>query len=167
MEGGTNAFRVRLLNAPASNVSITTTRTSGNTNLNVAAGATLTFTPANWNVFQPVVVAAAEDGNTSAETATFTVANSASQQLVTVLGLDNDSEVVRIVAVELTGGNVLIRFTSTAGQVYRVERTSNLGTPQWSPVGSDVAGTGAVIAVTDFGGAGQAGRFYRVALFPQ
>ena len=163
-EGGANSFSVRLLSAPASNVSITTARTSGSTNLNVTSGATLTFTPANWNVFQPVSLSAAEDADTGNETATFTVANGSTLQSVTATGVDNDVEALRIVAVELTGGDVIIRFTTSANRSYRVERTDGLGGNPWIAVGGTVTGTGAVVPVTDVAGAGQARRFYRVVL---
>jgi serralysin len=165
-EGGTNAFSVRLQSAPASNVSVTTTRTSGSTNLNVLAGGALTFTPVNWNVFQPVVIGAAPDADSINESATFAVSTSGSTQFVTVTGLDGNPGVIRIVGVELAGADVVIRFTTAPNRNYRVEWTDALGGNPWIAVDGTVAGTGGVVPVTDLAGASQARRFYRVLLLP-
>lgn len=60
-EGGTAQFHVRLTNAPAANVTVSVVRSSGDSDLSVQSGAALTFTPANWNVYQTITLAAAED----------------------------------------------------------------------------------------------------------
>lgn len=72
MQGFTATFGVALSAAPASNVTVSTGRTSGNSGLTVGSGASLTFTPANWNTVQNVAVAA-DSASTGA--ATFTVAS--------------------------------------------------------------------------------------------
>jgi uncharacterized protein (DUF1800 family) len=63
IEGGTAQFGVRLASAPPANVTVTVARLSGDTNLNVTAGATLTFTPANFATLQMVTISAAEDAD--------------------------------------------------------------------------------------------------------
>ncbi|MGW6535735.1 glycoside hydrolase family 48 protein [Streptomyces sp. NPDC055051] len=60
-QGATGTFDLKLSKAPASTVTVTVARTSGNTGL-TASPATLAFTPANWNTAQKVTVSAAATG---------------------------------------------------------------------------------------------------------
>ncbi|MEV7181300.1 glycoside hydrolase family 9 protein [Kitasatospora sp. NPDC093679] len=69
-EGGSAAVAVRLSAAPAQNVTVTVARTSGDTDL--AAAASLVFTPANWATAQQVTVSAAQDADTANGSAVFT-----------------------------------------------------------------------------------------------
>ncbi|MFE7901587.1 glycoside hydrolase family 48 protein [Streptomyces sp. NPDC057424] len=64
--GKSGTYEVKLSKQPASSVTVTSARASGNTNLSVSAGASLTFTPQNWNNAQKVTVAAADSGTGSA-----------------------------------------------------------------------------------------------------
>jgi len=58
-------------------------------------------------------------------------------------------------------GNVTISFTSVDGHTYAVE--SSAGLPgAWTPVQSNIVGTGAVLTATDTTGGVQPIRFYRV-----
>ncbi|GAA1931386.1 glycoside hydrolase family 48 protein [Streptomyces sodiiphilus] len=68
--GQTGTFGVRLSAQPESNVQVSVARTAGNSNLTVSSGASLTFTPANWNTAQQVTIAAGQEGSGPA---TFTV----------------------------------------------------------------------------------------------
>ncbi len=61
-EGGTAQFQVRLTAQPGSDVAVTVARASGDTDITVQTPS-LTFTPANWNVYQGVTLAAAEDAD--------------------------------------------------------------------------------------------------------
>ncbi|WP_184913159.1 glycoside hydrolase family 48 protein [Kitasatospora gansuensis] len=70
-QGKTGTFTVKLSAQPTANVTVTTTRTSGNTGLTVSGGASLTFTPANWATAQTVTLTADATGTGSA---TFTAA---------------------------------------------------------------------------------------------
>jgi endoglucanase len=72
MQGFTAAIGVALSAAPASNVTVSVGRTSGNNGLSVGSGASLTFTPANWNAVQNVAIAADSAGTGAA---TFTIAS--------------------------------------------------------------------------------------------
>ena len=54
-EGGRVGFSVRLAAMPAASVTVTVARTSGDSDLTVQSGATLTFTPANWFTPQAVI----------------------------------------------------------------------------------------------------------------
>ncbi|WP_327351360.1 glycoside hydrolase family 48 protein [Streptomyces sp. NBC_01304] len=65
-QGASGTFDVKLSTQPASNVTVSVARTSGNTGLTVSGGASLTFTSANWNTAQKVTVAADDTGTGSA-----------------------------------------------------------------------------------------------------
>ncbi|MER7898281.1 glycoside hydrolase family 48 protein [Streptomyces sp. NPDC096046] len=64
--GKSGTYEVKLSKQPSSNVTVTSARASGNSGLSVSAGASLTFTPQNWNTAQKVTVTAAGSGTGSA-----------------------------------------------------------------------------------------------------
>jgi len=72
-QGSSGTVGISLSAAPSSNVTVTTTRASGNTGLSVTSGGSLTFTPANFSAPQNVTITA--DG-TSTGAATFTASAS-------------------------------------------------------------------------------------------
>jgi len=74
-EGSTAIFGVRLAAMPSGNVTVTTTAGTGDANLTVVGGGTLTFTTANWNTSQNVTLGAAQDADTTNGTRPFTVAS--------------------------------------------------------------------------------------------
>ncbi|MFI8875531.1 glycoside hydrolase family 48 protein [Streptomyces sp. NPDC055243] len=65
-QGKSGTFDVKLSTQPASNVTVSTARASGNTGLSVSSGASLTFTPSNWNTAQKVTIAADASGTGAA-----------------------------------------------------------------------------------------------------
>jgi hypothetical protein len=65
-QGESGTYEISLSKQPSANVTVTTARESGNTGLTVSGGASLTFTPSNWNVPQKVTVAASASGSGSA-----------------------------------------------------------------------------------------------------
>ena len=69
MQGFTSTFGVALSAAPAANVTVAVSRASGDSGLSVGSGASLTFTPADWNTAQNVTIAA---DTTSTGSASFT-----------------------------------------------------------------------------------------------
>ena len=92
LEGSVNTCTVQLTAQPTNTITVTATRTSGSTNLTVTGGATLTFTPANWNAAQTVTLACAEDADTVNETAVITVASTGlPSPIMNVTGVDNDT----------------------------------------------------------------------------
>ncbi len=96
-EGGTGQFGVRLSSAPSSNVTVNIARLSGDADLTVSGGATLTFTPANFNTFQMVTISAAEDADSTNGSAVIrTSATGLSNADVTVNEVDNDPGVIAI-----------------------------------------------------------------------
>ena len=68
-QGTTGTVGISLSAAPSGNVTVTTSRTSGNSGLSVTAGGSLTFTPANFSSPQSVTVTA---DNAGTGVATFT-----------------------------------------------------------------------------------------------
>jgi len=62
-EGKTASFRLKLSGKPQANVDVSVKRISGDMDIAVKSGASLTFTKANWNAYQKVVLAAAEDAD--------------------------------------------------------------------------------------------------------
>ena len=62
-----------------------------------------------------------------------------------------------------SGANVLVSFTSDAGQFYRVEYANSLSGSPWLPA-DVVPGTGNIVQAVHLGGAGSRSRFYRVKL---
>ncbi|MFD0052602.1 glycoside hydrolase family 48 protein [Streptomyces sp. NPDC127168] len=65
-QGESGTYEVKLSKQPTAGVTVTTTRASGNTGLSLTGGATLTFTPSNWNTAQRVTVSADASGTGSA-----------------------------------------------------------------------------------------------------
>jgi hypothetical protein len=80
-QGAAGTFEVSLSTQPAADVTVTTARTAGNTGLSVTGGATLTFTPSNWNTPQAVTITADASG-TGAATFTATAPGHAPAQVV-------------------------------------------------------------------------------------
>jgi uncharacterized repeat protein (TIGR01451 family) len=90
-EGGDAVTMVRLAQAPGANVDVAVARSAGDTDVDVIAGDTLTFTPANWYVPQAVRLDAADDGDATDDAATITVSSDGLDSVpinVTVLDLD-------------------------------------------------------------------------------
>ncbi|GHF38445.1 cellulose 1,4-beta-cellobiosidase [Kitasatospora xanthocidica] len=71
-QGSTGTFTVALSQAPAANTTVTVVRSGSDPDLSVTSGATLSFTPVNWNVPQTVTIAAGTDAGQVGGTATFT-----------------------------------------------------------------------------------------------
>ncbi|WP_164381871.1 glycoside hydrolase family 48 protein [Streptomyces sp. OM5714] len=59
-------YEVKLSEQPTADVTVTTARASGNTGLTLTGGASLTFTPSNWDTAQEVTVSADASGSGSA-----------------------------------------------------------------------------------------------------
>ncbi|MFE0205275.1 glycoside hydrolase family 48 protein [Streptomyces sp. NPDC058985] len=65
-QGESGTYEVKLSKQPAASVTVTTSRASGNTGLSLTGGASLTFTPSNWDTAQRVTVSADASGSGSA-----------------------------------------------------------------------------------------------------
>ncbi len=62
-EGSTSSFSLKLSGAPAGTVTVNTSRISGDTDISVIEGASLDFTPENWNTLQFVKLEAKQDAD--------------------------------------------------------------------------------------------------------
>jgi tetratricopeptide (TPR) repeat protein len=60
-EGGSGTFQVKLSEGPLDDVTASVAWLSGDSDLSVVSGASLTFTPGNWDTYQAVTLGAAED----------------------------------------------------------------------------------------------------------
>ncbi|KFA91391.1 PQQ-dependent sugar dehydrogenase [Archangium violaceum] len=110
VEGGRAVFTVRLAEAPTAPVMVRVARADGSEDLSIASDATLTFSPADWSVPRVVMLAAAEDDDADADTATFTVSSEGlADEPVVVTTIDNNSS--RLV---LSSSQVAIPEDSTA-----------------------------------------------------
>ena len=69
-QGTSGVFGVSLSAAPATPITVSVANTSGNSGLSVSAGSSITLSSSNWNLPQPVMVAANSSGTGAA---TFTV----------------------------------------------------------------------------------------------
>ena len=67
-EGGSETYTVVLDSEPTGNVTITPSRSSGDSDVTVSGA--LTFTPSNWETEQTVTVSAAQDADAVNDTAT-------------------------------------------------------------------------------------------------
>jgi predicted SpoU family rRNA methylase len=72
-EGGTASFQVKLSAEPSSEVTASVSHLSGDSDITVDSGSTLTFTPNDWDTFQTVTLAAAQDDDIQSSTATFRI----------------------------------------------------------------------------------------------
>ncbi len=92
-EGGSASFTVRLSNQPSGNVVVNLLRASGDSDLSLSGASSLTFTPANWNVNQTVLLSAAEDADVANGSATFDVSSAGVATVsVTATEVDNDAQ---------------------------------------------------------------------------
>jgi tetratricopeptide (TPR) repeat protein/phospholipid N-methyltransferase len=92
-EGDSNTFQVKLSARPSSDVATSISRESGDSDISVSGGSTsLNFTPSNWNTYQTVTLAAAEDTDTTNGQATIRIsATGIGDKYITATEVDNDS----------------------------------------------------------------------------
>ncbi|WNG58824.1 PQQ-dependent sugar dehydrogenase [Archangium gephyra] len=110
VEGGRTVFTVRLAEAPTAPVTVRVARSDGSEDLSIAGDATLTFSPADWSVPRVVTLAAAEDADALADTATFMVTSEGlADEPVVVTTIDNNSS-----RLELSSARVDIPENGTA-----------------------------------------------------
>jgi uncharacterized repeat protein (TIGR02543 family) len=91
-EGGSANFQVKLSAQPTGNTVVTVARASGDSDITVSGGASLTFSTANWGSYQTVTLAAAEDNgeNLNGSAAITCSASGATAALVNAVEADDD-----------------------------------------------------------------------------
>jgi len=125
-EQGMSTYAVSLSSAPTSNVTVTSTAGTGDTDITVTAGGSLTFTPSNWSTPQNVTVSAANDADTTNGTRTITVASSGLTSVnVTATEADNDTTANAIVPT-VTAVTVAEGSTATFGVHLQNAPTANV-----------------------------------------
>jgi len=102
-EGGTNTFHVKLSAQPWTNVTIRVTRESGDSDLSATAGTNLVFDSSNWDIWQTVTLAAAEDADASNGMAVIWVSGADVGARVTAIEAENDATLTVYAG---TGGSV-------------------------------------------------------------
>jgi len=91
-ERQTRLVNVQLATAPAADLVVTVGRASGDADITVSAGATLTFTPANWNVPQTATIAAAADLDRDQDQASISIsASGVATETVLVRARDDEA----------------------------------------------------------------------------
>jgi hypothetical protein len=135
-EGGTAQFNIKLAAQPQGAVLVTVapagTESDGRSDLKVSAGATLSFTPANWDVYQPVTLSAAQDADAANLSATIRCRAMASSdtvpdKLLTATEQDDDTLDIQVspVTVEVQeGGTSKVNVCLTADPMTSVVVTT-------------------------------------------
>ncbi|MES1187423.1 MAG: PQQ-dependent sugar dehydrogenase [Myxococcales bacterium] len=101
-EGGATGFAVSLAVAPPQPRTVKVQWKSGDADVSVASGATLAFDATNWSVPQPVLLAAAQDDDSSEDLATVSVSsNGLKTQLVAAQVTDDDALAIVVSQPEL------------------------------------------------------------------
>ena len=120
MQGFTSNFAVALSAAPAADVTVSVSRASGNTGLSPSAGASLTFTPTNWNTAQNVTIAA-DSSSTGAATFTASSANYTSASVTLTEIASTPAPQVHVSGNELadaSGNQVILHGMDRSGAEY-------------------------------------------------
>lgn len=91
LEGGDATLQVRLAEQPPGDITLNVTRDGGDADLSVTSGATLFFSTATWDAYQPVTIAAAEDAGTDNGNASFLISGDGAEDAwLWVTEIDND-----------------------------------------------------------------------------
>ncbi|MBP3909228.1 MAG: Ig-like domain-containing protein, partial [Turicibacter sp.] len=99
VEGGSGVIKVKLVDAPTVNQTITIYKNNESVNLNQTS---LTFTPSNWNVYQEVVFTISEDENMDDEEYLITLTSkSVENRVITIYVEDNDIPTIDVDSIKL------------------------------------------------------------------
>ncbi len=126
-EGSTNTFQVKLTMQPTVSRTVTVSRSSGDTSITVASGASLTFTSTDWDTYQTVTIAAAEDADAA-----------------------NDSAIIRCSSSGMTNKSVTVNETDND----YILTVNNDGNGTTTPSGASVQTKGAAVAISAAPGTG-------------
>ena len=135
-EGGTATYTVRLTSAPAAPLTVVSTAGPGDTSITVTAGASLTFTPQNWQTTQTVTLAAAPDTDAVNGSRTITV-RGPGQTPVAVVATEADTTLppdpivtpTQVFVPEGGSATVSVRFPSQPTSNVTITTTAGPGDP--------------------------------------
>ena len=115
-EGSTATYRVALATEPtADKVTVAVARTSGDSDLSVSTGASLTFAKADWNTEQTVILTAAEDNSDVAAGSALFVHTASGGDYAEVTGTLSATEADNDAALTLSVSGLIVTEGSTAG----------------------------------------------------
>jgi len=104
--------------------------------------------------------------STGTKTVTLTVSGAFGMSTSTRTNYINVINQLIITSIRVSASNVIITFTSTAGQFYRLEYADALPLAGWSTAVDSIAGTGGIVSATHVGGGTSTSRFYRLRRLP-
>ena len=130
-EGGQAAFNVKLSSRPSEKTTVVTAqRTSGDSSISIPSGTSLSFTRSNYNSWQTIILAAAEDSDSSDGQAVIGLSGNGLQPVqVTAKEIDNDqitpvyqieTDKSAITVAEGAGATFNVRLTADPGQLVAV-----------------------------------------------
>jgi hypothetical protein len=70
------------------------------------------------------------------------------------------------ITITSSNGEFVISFYTALGQIYSLQSTTNLTGGPWSPIVTNIAGTGSIVQITDTNAANRGQRYYRVNWAP-
>jgi glucose/arabinose dehydrogenase len=145
-EGGSNTFTVALVKAPTAALTATAARTSGDTDVSVTGGSSLTFDATTFGAPQTVTVSAAEDVDTANDLATISIsAPGIASRTVTVTATDNEVAAPVITSAPITTAVINAPYRYTVVATGLPMPTFSLTT---SPAGMAIGATSGVLSWT-------------------
>jgi len=168
-EDGRTVLSVRLATPPVADVTVNVARTAGSSDISIASGATLTFTPGNYSKPQNVVIQAAADADTTEDTATLTISSSGlASEAIQVFAFDTDASVTpgapTLGTLTIQDEDVRVVLNGQVGETYVLEGTTNLLFP-WFPVSTNTLSSSST-NLLDSSAGNLPLRFYRARLVP-
>jgi len=126
-EGQTATLKIKFSNQPTSTIEAIVSRVSGDSDISVLSGSSLTFNASNWDIYQSVTLAAAEDADDLNGTATIRLSASGIQNKdVTATEIDKDDGIKITVSAPKAGDNLkrdvkyTIKWDTEGGSLNRV-----------------------------------------------
>jgi len=117
-EGDLAELRVKLTAQPTNHLSVNISKTSGDEDISLSGGSTLSFASTNWSDYQSVVIQGSEDEDAVSGEALFSVQSTGlSAQTVTVTEVENDTlsietDVETLDVLEGGSTNIQVRLTA-------------------------------------------------------
>ena len=68
----------------------------------------------------------------------------------------------QIITATFSNSDFVVSFTTVSGQVYELQDSADLTSSSWSPLATNILGTGDIMQITDTNALSQGQRFYRV-----